>query len=648
MASIKNVGSKVQIEIDRLDGGYNVKDSKSRIGLFESPDCKNVIFSDTGDVETRQGTSYFNTSTAEVGTNAIDGITSYNGTMVVWAGGQMLRASGTTFTQVTAASGGFDSGARVAYEQFQSILFCSDGANGPWRWEGGENFYNMGIDTLSAPTAGSDGAGDVAADTYYYAVSAINTHAVEGEVGSASAGATLVGSAQVLVENIPVGATIQGVNKRNIYRATSTTGPWLFVKELGDNVTTSFTDNIGVGSEGAESIDDGNSPKPFTTIRLHRERLFMDDSDNRTLLRYTEYQNPFISEALSFEPLNKGDGSNITALGVQDDLLTAFKGNSIWLGQLSDPSDDSTWGFVKSPANQGITGPRALLETDNGILFVGKRNGRITGFHLISGIDVLETSNRILRTKSISEKVEADVLLWPSSVYDDIAMVTYDNRVFIAAPASSTSTRLDGLLWFDINRLGTEGQPGSWAPWTGIVGCNDFIVFNGNLYGGSSDTDGHVIQFNNGTYTDADGSAIDSYFWTKEFGGEAAIESWIKDWRWVNIWYLRVGGYYMNMQWRIDGGSGNITTVNLTPSQNVWANTPPGGETGTALIWSSGSSDDDANNLWAGPIADLETQHSVGPLTGRRIQIGFDNQNTAGQRFKIHSLKLLANLRRQR
>jgi hypothetical protein len=637
VATVKKVATKVQVELDRFDGGRNTKDAPSRIEDNQSPDLLNVVFDDRGAVGTREGTSYFNTSVVEPGSNTIDGLTEYKGTMVAWAGGGMFRASGTTLVTVTAASDQFATGVAVAYEQYQDVLFMSDGTNGPYRWEGGQDFYNMGIGIPSAPTSLSDTAGDIAADTYFHAVSFINTAVVEGEVGSASTGVTIGGSATIRIDDIPIGTGLQGVDKRNVYRATAASGPWLFVKELADNVTTSFTDTVAVGSEGGNPPSDGTAPTPFTTIRQHRERLFFDDSANRTLLRYTNSGSPYISAALNFTALNKGDGSNITAVGVQQDLVTAFKTNSVWVADLVDPSDDTTWIYVKTPVTKGIVGPKAFAEIDNGIMYMGQENGRVTGFHYLSGVDLLDTNNRLIKTRNIAENIEADLLGLGTTLTADVAMYVFDNRIYIAAPQTSASTSNDAVWWFDLDRITTDGQPGSWSIWTGVVGAKDWTEHNGILYGGSSLADGYVLQFNNGTFTDADGTGIDSYMWTKEFGGEASLESWIKDMRFINVWYAQLGAYVMTVRWRKDGdtGSGFSTNLDLTPPGDTWNN----------FNWGNGT--------WSGGGSQTEREVSLGKLLGRRLQVRFENERSggspiAGQGFKVFNLKSLMNLRRQR
>lgn len=632
MSEFRTVRKKPEIFVDRLDGGLNKKDGPSRIDLTESPDCLNVEFGDRGSVETREGTSYYNSS--PIAASLGQGLTVYDNTMVAWVDGGMYRFVGTAPTEVTAASGLLDEDVKIAYEQYQNILFLSDGENGPYRWEGEESFYKMGVDAPSACTGVSDAAGDIAADTYYYKVSFVNTHAVEGDVSSASAGVTLGASATVAVSDIPVGTTIQGVAERKIYRATSVSGTYNLVNTLSDNVTTSFTDTVGVGSEGVAAPTDNSSPKPFSAIRLHKERLWMPDNDNETLLRYTEFDNPFVSKALNFVQLAEGDGSDIRAIGVQQDLVTAFKDNSIYVVTMSDPSDDTTIQVLKSPSNLGIVGPRALTEDENGIVFMAKRNNFIVGVAYISGIGVVQTQDQYLVSRQLSRKIEADILNYPSTLWEDVNMIRYKNRIYAGVPKNSSSSVVDGLLWFDINRIvyDQDTDPGSWSLWDGVVGCNDFTVFNNELYGIAADTSGYVLNFNNGTYTDADGSGINSYWWSKEIGGEGDIESWIKDFRFTVPWYELLGSYNMKVRTRLDGdaGAGTSYDIDLTPPGAVW----------NAVNWGSFN--------WNGGTERQETQIAIGTLLGKRVQIGFWNESTAGQGFKVHSFKLRFNLRRQR
>lgn len=633
MPTIKNVGGKIRYSIERLDGGQNTKDSPSKIGPYETPDCLNVVFDDQGSVATRDGTSTFNTSAA-IGTFAVDGGISYNNSMIVWANGNMYRASGLAFTPVTQASGKFTAGNKIAAKVYQNILFCSDGTNPAYKYTGGENFFNMGIDIPSAPTGASNGGGSIATGTYYYAVSFVNSQAVEGEMGSFSVAVTTTNSSTVRVSEIPVGSTLAGVNQRFVYRAETSSGPFRRVGTISDNTTTTFDDTISNGAEGKLSIEDGTKPTPFTTIELHKERLFFDDSTNRSFLRWTNFTNPFISEVENFEPIDNGDGESIVAVVSQDDFVTAFKSSNNTSIETVDPSDDLTWIKRKSPSNLGIVGPRAFAYMQNGVIFMGKQNGRLTGIHVLSGVQVVETYDGRLRSQTISEKIEYDLLtLIDSAEWSNIAMAVYKNRLLVSYGTTATvANQNDRIFWLDLNRFVPPSQPGSWAPWDGIT-VSQMFVHSGVLYGTSSQANGLVYRFDSGAYSDS-GAAINSYYWSKEIGGqdEGDLDSYYKDLREIYVWVAKLGNYNMNVRYRVDGdsGLGRAFPVNLNGTGSLWG----------TMIWGV--------DQWGGTRTDYEKRLSIGRAQGKRFQFRFDNQNTVSQGFKVHRLEVGMNLRRRR
>lgn len=625
---------KPEIFVDRLDGGLNQSDAPSYIDITESPDCYNQDFGDRGSTGTRYGTSYFNTAAI---TAAGDGATAYNGVKVLWKAGSQYYMSGTAEVLVTASSGKYSSGTTVVYAQYQDVLFSSDGINGPYRYEGGQSFYNMGIGIPSAPTAvsGAAAAGVVPTGTHYYTVAFVNTHVAIGEIGSASLGVTLATSATVNVSGIPLGSGLYGVAERRVYRATNVTGPYNLVKVLSDNITTSFTDSLSAGTTLAN--EDGSSPKPFAAIHAFKERLWMPDNDNRTVLRYTDYDNPYVSQAENFLPLNKGgDHADIIAISDQNDLLTNFKdGDALYLVSIEDPADDTTFKDLKSPANVGIVGPKAFTKDDNGIIFCAKRQGKFVGVGYVSGTGLVETQTQFLVNKVISRKIEQLILTTPSSLWSKISIGNYNNRIYIGFPIQSNSTRIDGILFFDVNRIvqDKDTDPGSWSPWSGEVGVNDFFTVDEKLYGISSNSHGKIIEFNNNTYTDADGSAIESYWRSKEIGSDGDLESWVKDFRQVISWVDRLGSYSMRVCVKVDGeqGDGTCYDLDLTPVSSVW----------DSAIWDV--------SLWGPGSLRNEIEQAVGPLLGKRIQVSFFNDTAvAGRGFRVNSFKIRFSYRRQR
>lgn len=633
MPSIRTIRERIRYSIERLDGGLNVKESPSKISPEESPDCLNVTFDDDGSVQTRKGSAIYNTTA--IGSFPIDLAMTYDSQLVAWAGGSMWRTSGvsgTTFTKVTQSSGKFASGSHVAALVYQNVLFSSDGTNGPWKYTGSENFYNMGIDIPSAPTGISGAAaGNIQPGTYYYAVSFVNTQVVEGEIGSSSAGVTLAATANVNVSDIPVGSTLAGVNERYIYRAVAASGPFRRVGSIANNTTTTFTDTTAVGLEGADPVLDGSKPTPFKTITLLKERLFFDDSTNRSLLRYTEFANPYISESTSFEPINNGDGENIVAISGQDDVVVAFKENKSTGIVLNDPSDDTTWSKQELPTNLGIIGPKALTVMQNAIIFIGRQNKKITGFHVLTGLNVIETSDGRLRSLSISERIEPELLENIQSTYwPEISMGVFENRLHMTYTRSGTTN--NKIFWLDLNRIGSEGQPGSWAPWSGI-NAKFFVAHNGQFLSGDSTDTGYLRALNQSSYADS-GVAINSYFWTKYVGGEddGSLDSYVKDLRELYVWHGLLGAYSMNVRYRVDGEStsGTAFSLDLTPTTSLY---------GTAVYGTA---------LWGGSRDDYEKRIPIGRVQGKRFQIGFDNQNAINQGFRVHRVEIGMNMRRYR
>lgn len=647
MPKVQKVAGKVQLEVERFDGGRNVKNAPSDLSPFESPDELNVTYDDQGSVQTRQGTTTLNTQA--VGSAPIDGLASYNGSMVAWAGGDMFRLSGTTFVTIPSGQSQFASGVKIAHTQYQNVLFCSDGTSA-FRYTG-DGLYQHGIAVPpnSAVVTASTGSGPNSGLTYYYKVAYENTAVVEGQISEATSVVNTNGYV-VWLNDVPVGAASQGVAKRIIYRASTTAGPYKYVGEIADNTTTSFQDVMTATTFNAQTryaVEDGTAPTPYTTIKTHKERLFFTDTD-RSIIRWTEYANPYLSPAPNFQNLSKGDQFKIRAIAAQDDLITAFKDSEIWIGALPDPSDDLTWAWVKSPANMGIVGPKAFWEGPGYIVFMARSAaetsvGNIFGLCLLQGLDVQDAAFGPLRTQSISEKIEPEILAMPSTYWEDIDIMGFDNKLHIACALEDDTSGNAHVYWLDLNRIVTgEGQPGSWSLWDGI-NARSWVVHNGKLYAGDRGDTGFVRQLYDGTYTD-DGSAINSYWYSKPLGGEASIDSWIKDFRWLNLWWKEIGTGIWDVSAKTevvyDSTTGQVTSYG--GDETLIATIAPVANPslyGTAIYGTSS---------FYTEAAEREGQFSLGSLLGRRCQYKFSNGNTADQAFKVLSLKAIMNLRRQK
>ena len=635
MPSIKPVGGKVQLEVERLDEGLDTGSGPNEISIYASPDCLNVEFSQRGSVKTRLGCTQV--VSAGITSFPIDAMASHNGSHIAWSNGSMWRLSGTTGVVVSGTTGTFVTGTYVANQVFQQVMFCSDGTSGPWRYETDGSFYKMGIPTPSAPTAISNvptvTGGGPEGGSYYYRVSYVNTHVVEGSAGSMSTGTTMAATSTVYMTGIPIAPASAPANNRFIYRASTSAGPFRYIGALSNNTATVFTDTVGAvtWAVGAAAGYDNGSPTPFTTIREHKDTLFMDDSSDRSILRYTNYRNPYVSAAANFINMGKGIGTTIQAIGVQDDLVTVFKQEAIWVVDIVTPSGATDWLWVKTPGNVGIVGPKAFVEVGNAIMFMGQRNGRISGIHLLQGTGLTETRDSRLRSDRISDRVETGILDMPRTYWGSTAFTTYNNRVYMAFTDASLTTNKH-ILWLDFTRLTEKQDIGSWSLWDGRgaqMSC--FLSHLGTLYGGSSQSDGLVLEMERADSYSDNGAAINSYFRTKSFGGEPDIESWIKDWRLLNIWYNQNGKGTMGVYRKTDNETGDtlISNIDLSAGTSVY---------GTAIF---------GVGTYGGGVANKEVQKSMGSIQGRRTQLIFTNQNTINQAFEVHGIKVLMNLRRQ-
>jgi Ca2+-binding RTX toxin-like protein len=97
-----------------------------------------------------------------------------------------------------------------------------------------------------APSAAASGSGNLNG-SYTYKVTFVDGDNGESVPGPASTGVAAANN-QVNLTNIQIGPP--GTEKRRVYRSNAG-GPYKLVKELADNSTTSFTDNVANGSEGA-------------------------------------------------------------------------------------------------------------------------------------------------------------------------------------------------------------------------------------------------------------------------------------------------------------------------------------------------------------------------------------------------------------
>lgn len=613
-----------------LDGGLNTKYDKYLIADNEISSGANLIYTGNG-LETRGGTSKFNSTS--VGTYACDGLftrhdRSGSETMVCFFRGLMYYGGANTFVTVPSAQSVFTAGVDVAAEEYENYLFVGNGTT-PYKYNG--DFTRHGIPApTTAPTSVSGGTG-VLSGQYRYKFTYVNSGLVEGDVSPANA--TFTASANQIQVTFDTAPASFGVIYRNIYRTTDNGSTWLRVAQITNNTATTFVDNIADGSLGATAPTDQGEPPNYSVIKYHKDRLFTNDTGNLNYIAYSELLNPYVFKANNFVTVGDNTGDLVRAIEIFDDAVYALCARSFWLVYMPD-TDPTTWVKMRIKSPYGTQSPFASWLYNNKVGFAAMQNGLLVGFGDIAGGNVtpsatLLTTNGVLSDR-ITDRIEPDIFNINETYVGKINAIVFKNKAYISVTDGSNATSNNKIWVYDFskNRLNKQ-QEGSWIPWTGLNAAR-FTIFNDKLYYGSADAVGLVYEMNTQTYSD-NGTAINSYVWTKEFQGLKGEEEYSKDFRTLNMILERSGDYNVEVRYKTDTdqGAGNQALINVDAGGTNWG-----------FMW--GEAD------WSAGFSDLEKKIYLGTSRGKSIQFKFSNLNTLNQKFKIIGFKFGYNRKSRR
>lgn len=634
------MSSKYQVvyppnDVVLFDGGLDTKFAAAILPDNESPDCLNVVFKN-GAVETRKGTAKANSTT--VGTFVCDGIYTRredNGaeTMIAFHGGTARAYGANTFVTIGSGQSVFTAGIRVAATQYRNNLFIGNGGVIPYKYNG-TDFTRHGVysPTNTASYVSASALGTMAAGDKSYKITFLNSYSAESDVSSAITVAGLVASAVVSITSIPLAPQSWGVGSRRIYRSSGTT--YLLLGTISDNTTTTYTDGAGIVPSSNAPTDNGVPPK-YSVCVYHANRLFVNDAANPNYLWYSEIGEPFTFKAASFVKVGDASSDLIKALVVSDDSIGIFCENSQWYNYMPS-TDATTWQQVRIRSNFGSKSPFGAWSYDNKIGFAAYQNTKFAGFAALMG-DSAAPSATLLTTSAagsdlISDKIEPDMFTMVETYAPNISSIVYQNKAYIAVTYDSGATTNNRLYQFDFSHSNLKKrQQFSWVPWTGVTPAQ-FAILGGVLHYGSASTDGFVYKMEQSTYVDV-ATAINSYYWTKEFSGCKGHENLPKDFRHLKILVDLAGAYFMTIRWKIDSdsGVGQSKTIDLNTGGSIWG----------TMIYSA----DPALGTWGGGRNQKEFEIPLGQSSGKRIQFQFSNQNATNQRFKVHRMQYTYNVR---
>lgn len=552
--------------------------------------------------------------------------------MVAFAGGTMWQLGVSTFSTIASAQSVFTAGVRVGTTQYENHMFIGNGGVTPYKYNG-TDFTRHGV---PAPTTtmsvASNGAGNLTGD-YRYKVAFVNSASVFGDVSPATATFTVSATGQNRLTSIPVAPQSHGVSARRIYRTDAGGIVYKFIATISDNTTTTYDDNVASSAAGSAAPTDNGEPPKYSVAVNHQGRLFVNDSANPGYVWYSEVFDPYTFKSTSFQPIGDQTRDLVKSLAVYDNqiLVGCENGSYLFYMPTTDPTD---WGVIKVRTDYGSKSPFSTFLYNNKIMFGAMQNDKFVGFCAISGSNIdpeasyLDASTNESDAKS--SKIEPDMFEVQEFYAGNISAMVFKNKAYIALTYGDGSLTNNRVYVFDFSKSNVKNQEAAWSPITGVSAAQ-FTVYAGNLYYIESTATGFVNRLETTSYTD-NGTAINSYLWTKEFSGNPGHENLQKDFRKLKLLVEKSGAYYMNVGWRVDSdnGAGTVKQIDLSSDADLW-----GTKNWGTMTWGSGK-------------AQEEVTLSLGQTTGKRLQIMFSNQNTTGQKFKVIGLNFTYNIKGRR
>jgi len=149
-----------------------------------------------------------------------------------------------------------------------------------------------------APVASPSGSGSITG-VYSYKVVYVSKYGQLSNAGPKSVDVTAASHAQINLTRIPLSPDSQVVARR-LYRTVGNGSVWLFLDEILDNVTTTYTDTTADGSLGNETppqagdyADDNSVPPKCGIVKSWKKTVFMaGDPQSPQTLYYSEDNEP--------------------------------------------------------------------------------------------------------------------------------------------------------------------------------------------------------------------------------------------------------------------------------------------------------------------------------------------------------------------
>ena len=353
---------------------------------------------------------------------------------------------------------GLTAGHKCTFAVLNDKLFISNGFDDVLVYDG-THTYEMG-----APLAKNLGAAGVLTGAYYYAI----TYEKDGvELVTGAVSNTVNPSSNSITITCPVGPS--GITDRKLYRTEAGGSTLKLLTTLGDNVTTTYVDNIADGSLGA-AIPSINSeaPKPKFITVINERLVGVGVSRRPNYLYYseTEIESLFATIGVADVSGQGNDNTGLTGMAEDYDLIVVFSEKRIYTVDLSG----ETASVKQTTSNVGCLDGHSVakvppnLEFKGGLMFVSNEydvrvfNGNLA-VNLATSFDNLATENFSaqlnkddMRLNMENEELEGRFFDYKYHLIIDKEIYIYDIRImgwskyFIKTASYAPEYRKFGVL----------------------------------------------------------------------------------------------------------------------------------------------------------------------------------------------------------
>lgn len=440
-----------QFKIDSFYGGLNNVKSPFELSSYESPDLLNVMSFEDGSIETRPGSFKYMTTQFPEEIKSVH-VYEYGNTSLFLASSDTklysVSTSGGTYTELCSIAN------PISGVQYESSFFFVDGEK--FREFDGTSVYEIKNDDVFVGVATAGAATTItlpetanATDDYYngWTLYISNGTGVEQtRIISDYVGATRVATVPDF--------TVAPNNTSSIY-LTRRAPNVVYVNET-DKIKT-YTPTYHEFADTYKGLNNIEMASVCRQLVLHKNRLvFALDALHPNIVYYTDIDNMYYVPTNEYQPAITNDADYIKGCYSFNDVLTIFKGKTIFAMYGNDHED---FEFKEVTVPTGTVNIKTVCKVDNYLFYFGS-DGKIYSLY-----DV-RTDYKKMLAKSISETI--DIIKAPVSLYPE-------------AWANSHATHYKGyyMLFIDEKILVYKVGRG-WFLWQGF-NPNCFITYNNAL-----------------------------------------------------------------------------------------------------------------------------------------------------------------------